>query len=353
MRQSLFWHLAGAIGRGEVARLGFAALRAGAAHNGLDLAEDWRGPLLATFAITWRCPLACAMCSLPARAGREIPDAEIPSWIDAIADLRPLGLGITGGEPLVRKALLPALERAARHGLVTHLNTSGVGLNPDLASRLAATGLGSVNVSIDHPEAIEHDRLRGRTGALEKALDAVSQLATARASLGARFRLQVMMAVETSSLPYVAALRSLVLERGADALSLLPIHDFLPQRAASLDTPADPTDRAAAWEVPEGLENSKEYLAGIAPFLAGGSTPGTCSAPRTAIFVDPTGDLYCCTPGATLGAGGVPSTPSTLGELVRRHAAARTTPHELCNRCWWNCHRELDIALGARPIIGP
>lgn len=363
MRRSLFWHLAGAIGRGEFGRLAFAAMRAGAARADLDLAEDWRGPLLATFALTWRCPLACAMCDLPARAGAEIADADVPSWIDALSALRPAGLGFTGGEPLLRKAVLfEAIERIARRGIVAHLNTSGVGLGENDAARLAASGLGSVNVSVDHPDATENDRLRGRTGATARALDAVERLAAARAANGASFRLQVMMAVDAASLPLVPRLRALALDRGADDLSLLPVHDFAapsnprsPSHAVRDPHAGEPAARSAA-ESPAlagRLENSAEYLARIPAFLAGARMPGTCSAPRTAVFVDPTGDLYCCTPGATLGRGGVKATPDTLASLVRGYAQASTAPHDFCDRCWWNCHRELDIAIGARRIGGP
>lgn len=350
MRRSLFWHLAGAIGRGDLPRLGLAAIRVGAARADLDLAETWRGPLLATFALTWRCPLACAMCDLPARAGCEIGDQDVPRWIDAIAALRPLGLGFTGGEPLVRKAVLfDAIERTARHGIVAHLNTSGVGLTESDADRIAASGIGSVNVSVDHDLAFEHDASRGRDGAFAKALAAIERLASARARNGARFRLQVMMAVTAESLPRVGRVRTLALAHGADDLSVLPVHDFQGGSRANTRPTLEPSERPdAAPTTP--LENSREYLARIPAFLAGAAMPGTCSAPRTAIFIDPEGELYCCTPGATLGRGGVKTTPETLGDRVRSGVQAATAPRDFCDRCWWNCHRELDIAIGARRI---
>lgn len=365
MRASLANHLKAALLGGQFGRLARGALRAAAARFEIPLPRPFAGPLLATFAITYRCPLACAMCDLPARAENELSDEDVLRFVDAIADLGPLGLGITGGEPLAREIVFAVIERAASRGIVTHLNTSGVGMTPERARLTLAAGVASVNVSIDHDDALEHDAWRGRPRAQQHALAALRHLADARERTGARTRIQAMMAVTSTSLRRVEAVRDLVRKNGADTLSILPVHDLAPAAATSADRNAiDRThgtqhpDTAAAQDASRpprprdplgelGLENSKTYLAGIAPFLAGEQTPGSCTAQRSAFFLDPRGTAYACTPGATLGHAGVPVTPETLGTVVRSGALARTVPRETCQRCWWNCHRELDIAIGA------
>lgn len=322
-----------------------AGVRALAARFDRDLPGPLAGPLLATFAVTYRCPLRCSMCDLPARAGDEIPDHELPDWIDAIVALRPAGLGFTGGEPLVRAATIPAIERASARGIVTHLNTSGVTVDPESASRIAASGVASVNVSIDHVRPEVHDAVRGRRGAFEAALAAVRHLARARSESGATFRLQVVQAVARESLADVRPLERTVREAGADALSLLPVHDF-PGAAPTAPWPDIPTLSPELEGVP--LENSPAYLRGIGPFLAGARTPGTCSAPRTGLFVDPRGRVFACTPAATTREAGLVATPRTLGDVFRSGRLGETVPRGRCDRCWWNCHRELDIAIGRR-----
>jgi MoaA/NifB/PqqE/SkfB family radical SAM enzyme len=340
MRSSLRHHLADSLRRGDVAVLARGARRAAALH--LGLAPD--GPLLATYAITWRCPLRCAMCDLPSRAAREIPDDEVPRWIDAIAALAPLGLGFTGGEPLLRSALPLAVERAVGHGIVTHVNTSGVGLDEELAARLAGSGLASINVSLDHDLGNEHDALRGRRGAQARALEAIARMAAARDRTHGRLRIQATMAVSATTLRRIPAVDRLARESGADCLTLLPVHDF---DAASPATSFDPRAAREAADTLAALpvENSRAYLRGIAAFLAGATTSTRCSAPRAALFVAPDGETFACTPSATERGRGVPATPETLASLFRSGALAATVPRERCSRCWWNCHRELDLAL--------
>src|SRR5690606_31606932 len=119
--------------------------------------------------------------------------------------------------------------RSVARGLVTHVNTSGLPVDGDTALRLADTGLASVNVSIDHARADLHDAARGREGAFEAALAAVRHLAAARERTGARFRLQVVQAVSRDGLAEVRDLERVARESGADALSILPVHEFPPR----------------------------------------------------------------------------------------------------------------------------
>ena len=346
MRESLRHHLSRQIRKGRLLKLGRLWYRSRRLRWDAPRARMPGGPLLCTLAITYRCPLGCAMCNLPAQARGEMSDEDLPRWVDSIARLGPAGLGITGGEPLLRKALETVLTRAVKHGLVTHLNTSGLGLGRERAERLIATGVDSINISIDHDQAQMHDLWRGRTGAQAAALEAVSHLDAARCRQKRTTRVQVMMAVSRETLGNVPALERLSLQAGADALSLLPVHEF----PAAIADPPSP----ARLELPRelqgpGLENSLAYRQGIVPFLAGAATPGACSAPRSGLFIDPTGRLFPCTPAATARAGGGSSavaTPETLVALYRQGGLADAIPEGRCRRCWWNCHRELDLALG-------
>lgn len=341
MRASLRHHLGRELRRGRLLKLGRIGLRALAARHDLDLPATLSGPLLTTLAITYRCPLGCQMCSLPARARREMDDAEVLRWVDAIADLSSAGLGFTGGEPLLRSVVEEAIERAARRGIVTHLNTSGLPLSAERATRLVASGLASVNVSIDHDDSHSHDSLRRCPGSHGKALRAISLLAKARQLAGSPMRIQVVMAVSRNTLDRVRPLRDQVVAAGADALSLLPVHSFsrIPPTSEPSMPPVD-LERLC-------LENSREYLRGIVPFLDGAKTSTSCSAPRTGLFIDPRGHLFACTPAASASDGGIPATPESLGEVLLGHDLSKTVPAGSCERCWWNCHRELDIAIGS------
>ncbi|MFH0946123.1 MAG: radical SAM protein [Planctomycetota bacterium] len=337
------------IRRGRLLRLARIGTRALRIRFGSGERARPAGPLLCTLATTYRCPLNCEMCGLPERAGREIPDSELPAWVDAIGRLKPAGLGITGGEPLLRRSLEATLSRALGHGMVTHLNTSGTGLTGSRAASLLDTGLHSINVSIDHDQPGTNDLLRGRAGAHQNALKAVAILAEARDRTRHRVRIQIMTAVTLDSIDRVPAMERLARSAGADALSLLPVHE-IPARSPTAPWPAGQETPAALRGA--FVENSREYLEGIVPFLNGAATPGACSAPRSALFIDPTGRLFPCTPAASEGNDsslGLPGTPDTLERIFRSGELIRTVPAGRCERCWWNCHRELDVALGIPP----
>ena len=74
-----------------------------------------------------------------------------------------LGVGVTGGEPMLREDLLELLRAGSRLGLHMHLNTDGFRVDDASARELVRAGVRSVNVSLDGASAGEHDLARGRT----------------------------------------------------------------------------------------------------------------------------------------------------------------------------------------------
>jgi MoaA/NifB/PqqE/SkfB family radical SAM enzyme len=87
-------------------------------------------------------------------------------------------VGFTGGEPCSRADLPELVAAAASGGAATILFSSGACLTPTLLAKLKTAGLWSVCVSLDHPEAAEHDRLRGSVGSHGRALEALRHAAS-------------------------------------------------------------------------------------------------------------------------------------------------------------------------------
>lgn len=108
----------------------------------------------ARISVTDRCNLRCAYC-MPEQM-TFLPREAILTYeeIERLAGLlTAMGIGkvrITGGEPFVRKDLVPFMERLASlpglHSL--HLTTNGVATAPHLP-RLKALGLAGINLSLD------------------------------------------------------------------------------------------------------------------------------------------------------------------------------------------------------------
>jgi radical SAM protein with 4Fe4S-binding SPASM domain len=80
------------------------------------------------------------------------------------ADLARLGsfrLGLTGGEPLLRKDLFDILDAAAERGLHPCLTTNGLLLTEEIARELGRRPLVWLNVSLEGPDAQTNDAVRG------------------------------------------------------------------------------------------------------------------------------------------------------------------------------------------------
>jgi MoaA/NifB/PqqE/SkfB family radical SAM enzyme len=131
------------------------------------------GPSHAQVGLTNACPQDCEYCYNKQRTGVPMVTAIILSVID---DLRGAGvawLGLTGGEPLLNRDIVKITAHAATD-MAVKLFTTGVGLTAALAADLAAAGLFSVAVSLDHWEPDRHDASRRYPGAFAAALEAIA-----------------------------------------------------------------------------------------------------------------------------------------------------------------------------------
>lgn len=126
-------------------------------------------PLVTHISLTDRCPCSCRRCSnLP--CGQ--PDPPQSNILDLLAQLRQAGtatVAFTGGEPLLREDL-PDIVAACGREMCSVLFTTGHSLTEDRARSLRIAGLTAAFVSLDHYDAAEHNRMRGREDAFETAL---------------------------------------------------------------------------------------------------------------------------------------------------------------------------------------
>jgi PqqA peptide cyclase len=116
--------------------------------------------------LTYQCPLRCPYCSNPLDYGSSKYKEELVTedWLRVISEARQLGvlqLGLSGGEPLLRKDLEVLIQEATDLGLYTTLVTAGTVLTPQRAKRLRENGLDHVQISIQDSRAAESDRIAG------------------------------------------------------------------------------------------------------------------------------------------------------------------------------------------------
>jgi MoaA/NifB/PqqE/SkfB family radical SAM enzyme len=312
------------------------------------------GPALGTLLITYRCDLRCRVCDLPQRAAvrrragdRELGTEELRAVLRDFKAIGTAGIGITGGEPMLRDDVCELLAEATRLGLHAHLNTDGFRV-AERARALLATGLKSVNVSLDGATASTHDAARGRSGAFAGAVGALGALRAARG----RRRVPRLTAVTVLTSKNVAEAPRVVeaaLAAGADRVGVIPVHDFGQGETAP-----------AAAEVAEGLaalkalhargviDNSLAYLDLLPRAFRGEPSPLRCYAPWSSVVVDAYGDVYPCFP---LMERKQPIGRLPLAPLWRSAAYARERERlASCQACLWNCHTEVNLALPQRVV---
>jgi radical SAM protein with 4Fe4S-binding SPASM domain len=145
---------------------GFFHLDGRLAADVLDVdvpADHLVGPLAVHLEVVAACNLACTHCFagvLP-RNHNPLTVAEMDGLFAELARLGSFRLGLTGGEPLLRKDLLEILDAATGHGLHPCLTTNALLLTEQTARELGKRELVWLNVSLEGPTAETNDAVRG------------------------------------------------------------------------------------------------------------------------------------------------------------------------------------------------
>ena len=166
--------------------------------------------------LTYRCPLHCPYCSNPLDLALASAELDTGEWTRVLTEARALGvlqLGLSGGEPLVRRDLEAIVRHARALGLYVTLVTSGLGLTTERLALLREAGLEHVQISFQDasPDSAEHI-----AGA--RSWDAkVAAAAIVRAS-GMAFSINAVL--HRANIHAVEAIAALAAELGADRLEL-------------------------------------------------------------------------------------------------------------------------------------
>lgn len=173
-------------------------------------------PLWLLAELTYRCPLHCAFCSNPVDYTRHDRELTTEQWCDVFTQARALGavqLGLSGGEPLLRKDLETLVAHAHGLGFYVNLVTSGVGLTDARLGALRAAGLDHIQLSFQDSTRELNDFLSStRTFDLKRR---VADLIKAHG-----YPMVMNCVMHRHNLPHVGAIIDMALEIGAEYLEL-------------------------------------------------------------------------------------------------------------------------------------
>jgi len=297
-------------------------------------------PVDAVAAVTYRCNARCAMCGI----WKSPPTKELPpeAYRKLPAGLRDLNL--TGGEPFLRDDLpeIHAMATAACPQVRTVVSTNGILTERILAqvSRMARTepDLG-IAVSIDGPREV-HDRIRGVTGAYDRAMDTVRALK----ARGIR-NLRLAFTATRENLEFLGETYRLAQDLGVEftcAVEHSSDHYFHKQMAVG--TPATDALREQLQAVMRNELRSfapkrwgrAYFMKGLWDFASGRGRALPCLAGRDFFFLDPGGDVYTCN-----------AAPYRMGNLAEQEfdvlwnspsaGDARTQADRCQAGCWMVC----------------
>jgi pyrroloquinoline quinone biosynthesis protein E len=178
--------------------------------------ETPQAPTTLLAEITHRCPLHCPYCSNPLELSRAQAELSGDEWKRVFTEARALGvlqLGLSGGEPLLRKDLESLVAHARQTGLYTTLVTSGLGLTRERAHRLRDAGIDHIQVSFQDSDRGNAERIAGITSVEKK----VAAAALVR-EIGVAFSVNVVL--HRGNLDHIGEIIELAASLGADRLEL-------------------------------------------------------------------------------------------------------------------------------------
>jgi radical SAM protein with 4Fe4S-binding SPASM domain len=131
------------------------------------------------YEVTKKCQNQCVFCYNVWKEDDQYPQRELSTpeslaLIDKVIEETGCKyIGLTGGEPLLRKDIFEMAARISAKGVVPILISNGALLTKDTVRKLIESGVTDFEVSIHSHEREIHDELVGRDGSYDEALDAI------------------------------------------------------------------------------------------------------------------------------------------------------------------------------------
>ncbi|MDD5512341.1 MAG: radical SAM protein [Candidatus Omnitrophica bacterium] len=149
-------------------------------------AQNKSFPLRVMFELTYRCNFFCRHCYIPLsyRKKPELKTKKVYAILDELAKIGCLYLGFTGGEPFLRKDILPILGYAGKKGFITTVYTNGSLIDARTARILAGLKPGKIDITIPAISRLSFEKITGLKGSQQKVFRAIRELKKNRIPLG-------------------------------------------------------------------------------------------------------------------------------------------------------------------------
>lgn len=173
-------------------------------------------PLWLLAELTYKCPLQCPYCSNPLDMANARNELDTDEWRRVLDQARALGavqLGLSGGEPLVRRDLEAVIAHARSLGYYTNLITSALGMDEARLAGFKEAGLDHVQISFQASER-ELNNYLGGTDSFEQ------KLAMARMIKQYGYPMVLNVVIHRRNIDHIDRIIDMALDLGADYLEL-------------------------------------------------------------------------------------------------------------------------------------
>jgi MoaA/NifB/PqqE/SkfB family radical SAM enzyme len=120
-------------------------------------------PIFVGFNVTNRCTMRCTFCSVPSLPHEDMTLPQIERVLDRLKELGIPVVGITGGEPFLRKDLAGIVQAISDRGMKTTIVTNGDLLTRERMEELASfRNIHHFALSVDSLDSDVYSSLRGR-----------------------------------------------------------------------------------------------------------------------------------------------------------------------------------------------
>ncbi len=129
--------------------------------------------------VTRSCNLNCVHCRASAEKGPyagELPTKKCLEILDQIAGVGKPIVILTGGEPLMREDVFELARYGTNLGLRMVMATNGTLMSSGIVEEMKSSGIKRVSISLDGPNASDHDEFRKVSGAFERAVTGIELL---------------------------------------------------------------------------------------------------------------------------------------------------------------------------------
>jgi radical SAM protein with 4Fe4S-binding SPASM domain len=176
------------------------------------------GPLALHLEVVASCNLTCTHCFAGALPRKEKPLSleELDRLFAELASLGTFRLGLTGGEPLLRKDIFEIIDLATSHGLCPCITTNGLLITEEIARAFGERELVWLNVSLEGASAETNDRVRGK-GTFDKVIDKL-------ALLGRHARFTLAFTIMKTNLHEIERCAGLAYQVGAHTAVFRPLY---------------------------------------------------------------------------------------------------------------------------------